>query len=514
MKIILAGPGTGKTTKVKTLIREDYAQAKNILVLSFTNATIDDLKGSFKDFSNVSCYTLHSYALKINHLPTYHVLDYVEYDILKKYSDKVGIEIPTLCDILECFRFQDMIKQCIKFIGVNSAYASDNIGQLDLLIVDEFQDFNEVERELVCLLSNYASETLVLGDDDQSIYGFKDADPDGIISLYNDDKIEKIPHDNICYRCPDVIVEQGSQLIKNNLHRVKKDWKTSNKKGEVVFEQKMTQKENQEYICSQIKQIQSNTPQSSILVLSPVRYYISELIELLEAQGIKCVDFWTTKITPQLRKKIWMLKSLYGKHRIIFILLAGYTFGIHNKVGYINALKTFFKEGADEQEFIERFASYFPKPYSDYLLESIPIDDFLSSRDEFQELGEYIDGDNVIESVDRLERTINPAQTFENDAVNIMSIHKSKGLQANYVFIAGLNEGVLPNDTRGTDSIEAQRRLLFVGMTRALKKLYLISTVEWEGKFVNKMDKKKFKYEHRKKTYCGKTSRFIEEISQ
>jgi superfamily I DNA/RNA helicase len=93
-----------------------------------------------------------------------------------------------------------------------------------------------------------------------------------------------------------------------------------------------------------------------------------------------------------------------------------------------------------------------------------------------------------------------------------MSIHKSKGLQADYVFIIGLNEGVIPNDIRGIDTIEAQRRLLFVGMTRALKRLFMISTVEWEGKYVHKVDKSQFKYKCVKKLYYGKTSRFVGEM--
>ena len=81
-------------------------------------------------------------------------------------------------------------------------------------------------------------------------------------------------------------------------------------------------------------------------------------------------------------------------------------------------------------------------------------------------------------------------------------------------FITGLNEGVIPNKVRGTDTIEAQRRLLFVGMTRALKRLYMISTVEWEGRFVNKVDKSQFVYNYWKKKYYGKTSRFVEEMKK
>ncbi|MDO8549841.1 MAG: 3'-5' exonuclease, partial [Ignavibacteria bacterium] len=126
---------------------------------------------------------------------------------------------------------------------------------------------------------------------------------------------------------------------------------------------------------------------------------------------------------------------------------------------------------------------------------------------------EHIDLDNLGSSVDNLEKFIRPKITFDPSTVNIMSIHKSKGLQADYVFIYGLIDGIIPNVTDGIDSIEAYRRLLFVGMTRAKKRLYLISTVEWEGKYVNKVDKSQFRFNGRKKKWYGRTSRFINELN-
>jgi len=289
MKILLAGPGTGKTTKVKEIIENEYAQARNILVLSFTNATINDLKGSFRDFENVNCYTLHGYALKINHLPTLHVLNNFETQIIQTYASKLKNNFDELCVFLKCITFKDMIKKCICFIQANPAYASENVGKLDLLIVDEFQDFNEVERELVYLLSKQANETIILGDDDQSIYEFKDADPDGIINLYKQERIEKIEHENKCYRCPDDIVDYCSNLITRNQHRVEKEWKKSNKKGDVLFKQELTQKETHEYIAEEIKKIKSQNPRSSILILSPVGltpFYVPTLIRELSALSV------------------------------------------------------------------------------------------------------------------------------------------------------------------------------------------------------------------------------------
>ncbi len=511
MKILLAGPGTGKTDKIKSIIRSDYLNANNILVLSFTNATINDLKDSFKDFNNVRCYTLHSYALKINHLPTIHVLDsFFEIPIIQQLAEKLQIDFDAFCGLLQCITFSKMIEKCIDFINANPAYASDNIGQLDLLIVDEFQDFNPFERDLVYLLSKYSDETIILGDDDQSIYDFKDADPDGIIALYNDTNVTKLNHENICYRCPDIIVDCCSNLISRNQHRIDKEWKKSNKDGSVVYEQKLTQEETQSYICEEIKKLLQDS--NTILLLSPVSYYISELRDKFDGEGIPYVDFWTAKISADLKEKLWWIKALYGDHKIIFLLLLAKGLKLFNKKSFINILKKAFMSDFDEQKLIGDIINYYPKPFSDYLLEPIPISDFWDKHQDFIKLCEHIDEDNLTESIKNLEKVLNPVLSFAQDSVNIMSIHKSKGLQADYVFIIGLSEGVIPNEIRGIDTIEAQRRLLFVGMTRARKKLYMISTVEWDGKYVHKVDKNQFKYKFLKKKYHSKASRFIEEI--
>ena len=175
-------------------------------------------------------------------------------------------------------------------------------------------------------------------------------------------------------------------------------------------------------------------------------------------------------------------------------------------------LDDFFRKGFEEELLIQEITKFYPNPFSDYLSSPIPISAFFERHKDFQELKEYIDEDNIIESLNTLEKSINPSHSFKNDVVNIMSIHKSKGLQADYVFIIGLNEGIIPNMVRGIDTIEAQRRLLFVGMTRVKEKLYMVSTVEWEGKYVNRVDKTQFKYKYWKKVYYGKTTRFVGEM--
>jgi len=516
MKILLAGPGTGKTTKIKELIKKDYAENKNILVLSFTNATVTDLTENFSDNPYVKCHTLHSYALIVNHLRSLHILDdQIETPILEKFAEKFEIEFNKLCYFFQCITFKGMIESCSEFLRANPVYGKEKIGDLDLLIVDEFQDFNLYERELIFCLSTFAKETLILGDDDQSIYEFKDASPDAIIELFNNPEVEKIGHENICYRCPDIVVEHSERLISKNKNRVDKEWKKSNREGNISFNQISTQQQTSQFILDEIKAIKKNDAEKSILVLSPVKYYVQELVELLNSEGVDLVDFWTSKINLEDTYKIWWLRAIYSEHKVLnMTFIANSLFTTHFKNKYNEIINAFLQKNFNETEIINSVMSIFPAPFNEYLLIAPHIFDFLKVHPEYSKLEDYLNLDDFEESLKAIFKKINPTVEFDRKSVNLMSIHKSKGLQADYVFITGLVDGVLPNKIIGLDTIEYQRRLLFVGMTRCRKNLYLISQVQWDGGVVHKMDKSQFKYNYRNKTYSGKSSLFLSEMNK
>ncbi len=517
MKILLAGPGTGKTTKIKRIIASDYSEAKKIQVLSFTNATIKDLLKDFADDKRVSCSTLHSFAFMMNHLPNLHVLDNKpEKETLEYFAKKLDIDFATICEYLQCITYEAMIASCVSFIKANKAYAKDKIGELDLFLVDEFQDFNSDEQKLIMLISEIASETIILGDDDQSIYGFKDAAPDGIISLYQNEKIEKIEHDNICYRCPDEIVDYCSKLLQKNKKRIPKEWKKSNKDGSLSIEQLSTQIDCDNYILSIIKSIRELDKQGSILILSSIGFVVNDLKKLMDEKGQDYVDCWSKKWDMDTLCKIWWLNVIYGKIKLPFLLFLLKYYGKHNNKRLINLLSESFHIGFKESVIIREIFKFdiLPKEFTTLVVSPISIKEFMQKYSEFSYIVEYIDESDVERSVINLTNEIRVNNEFEKGKINLMSIHKSKGLQAEYVIINGLVQGILPNETFGIDTIEAQRRLLFVGMTRAMKELYLVSTVEWSGSDLksNKADMGQFKYIHWKKKYNGKTSKFIEEI--
>ena len=343
---------------------------------------------------------------------------------------------------------------------------------------------------------------------------------EGLIDLYNDDKIEKIPHENICYRCPDEIVEACSKLIKHNKKRIDKTWRKSNKQGKLNITQTKNQFETNEYVLARIKEIYKAGRESSTLILSPVGFAAKPFIPMLIENGFEPNDYWSKKIDIDLLQKIWILRSIYTKHQILNLLLLSYTYKHFSNKTFISTIS----EHIDKDVRTDDFRDYLIKKLKiddklkEYMIESPELEDIKTNYEEYTDIIKFIDEDKIEESLSTICQRIHPPIDFKKDGINIMSIHKSKGLQADYVFIVGLVSGILPNSNYGLDSIEAQRRLLFVGMSRALKELNIVSNVLWKAEYIHKVDKNKFKFAHwirgPIKKYAGQISDFINEINE
>jgi DNA helicase II / ATP-dependent DNA helicase PcrA len=515
MEVLLAAPGTGKTTKIKNIIDERFKDATNILVLSFTNATINDLNTTFKDSEKVKCYTLHKYALLINHLPHNHILSELEISLLDKFSDKVRMSFSDLCSILNCMTFEMMISESISFIETNPAYAEEKIGTIDLLVIDEFQDFNELERSLLNLLFAFSKNIIILGDDDQSIYSFKNADPEALIALYNDETNTKVGHDHICYRCPDKIVDSCTSLINNNTIRVIKEWYKSKKDGEIKVLQGKTHALISKYIIDQINEIRRSAERETILILCWQKIAAYPVVASFEEKGIEYVDFLKKDIDKQDYYLIWWLRAIFGNHLLLNTIFIICYHRLYTRIKLIEKFKDYFKDTSYFNELLNLILSYSTSlpAISKYLFKTPDIQEFFKENVEFEKFKEYINKNDIVNSVDEIVKNFFKSMAFDPTKVNIMTIHKSKGLQADNVFILGLTEGLLPNRSEGTDNLEAQRRLLYVGMTRAMKRLWLISCIQWETKDIlaSGADKKQFKHYGREIMF-GKTSSFIHEI--
>ncbi len=515
MKLLLAGPGTGKTTKIKEIINSK-SEKDRVLVISFTNATVQDLLADFrKDEINIEekdCSTLHKYALRINHQKKLHILNEFEKKILEFYAKKFNSNFDDLCRTLGCITFDQMIIQTSEYIKSNPLYLNEIIDDIDLFIVDEYQDFNLIERNLIDLIAQKAKDVFVLGDDDQCIYDFKDANSDGIIELYNSKNVENVSHDHICYRCPDKIVSACFNLINKNQKRIKKEWRPSEKEGDLIFNQILTQQETSEYILNEINKIKQDDPTSSIMILSSVRFAVEDLLNFFDDNKMDYVDFWKPKMDLEKLKRIWEIKIVFGEKKLLNLLFL-IQLSIKGKNSHIKKCQKIINENLDFDDLLD-----FSKENNllgDEVIKlfdtKISLEDILKIK-KYEFLSDHIREEFLKEDLEKLTKIVSEPVEFNPSGINVSSIHKSKGLQADYVFILGVVEGIIPNSLKGLDTIEAQRRLLFVGMSRAKKRLYLVSTAEWDGKYVHRVDKNKFKFDPKSRKHLASSSIFISDL--
>lgn len=504
MKILLAGPGTGKTTNIKNIISE-HGDGTKFLVLSFTNATVKDLQSSLlsQGITNNNCMTLHKFAVKYNHDKSRHVLLPKEIDILRKIERRTKIDFEKLCDLLKCTTFDQMIERFVVFSRANPEYLKQKIESYDSLIVDEYQDFNPSEQKLIDILIEKIQNAYILGDDDQCIYDFKDASSDKIISFYKNPINEIISHEHKCYRCPDKVVEHATYLIQNNKKRILKKLDKAGNAGEIEY----CQLKNFDEVAINILNKISSINKGDILILSPVRFAVEPLIKRFEEQNIEFTNFFNLKIPDELIMNSWIVKILFGNYKYLNLILLGYS-KLKVREKFYKIIKKHFDNGIDFNELFELLIRKLP---NEVVNNELSLSDFLS-QEKYSEMGLLFNKSNGKSDEERLENMFREIDEMEEKNIKIMSIHKSKGLGADYVFMIGLNEGILPNKKKGNDSIESQRRLFYVGMTRTKKGLFLYSNVQIEGKYANTVNKDDFMYDCKNRVWNGRSSSFISEL--
>lgn len=242
-RLVAAGAGTGKSYTMLQILKQ--APNKNYLVLTLTNELINDLE---KDLGkHAECKTFHSLALEIFRKELncqdliYPKLQHViEKDAkilnlgenliqsLKEFKDENDQTVQEYLKRAQYYSavgFDSLIYKITKYLKTNE----EKIRQYDLVLIDEFQDFSRLETELVNILEN-KNDILIVGDDDQSIYGFRGAHPEFIRSKNTEGKYKtfSLP---FCSRCTSVIVDSVNQIIRKAesdkifKNRIKKEYK-------------------------------------------------------------------------------------------------------------------------------------------------------------------------------------------------------------------------------------------------------------------------------------------------
>ncbi len=520
--VLVASPGTGKTAKIVDRIKK-LSNSDGLMAISFTNATVKQLRKDIKRNTSIElpedrCTTLHSLALRLASPEKQYILMEDELRIIQRDAKCIEENYEKLCEKLNCKDFNQVIRMGINYIKTNPTLVRERLGKIELMLVDEFQDFNMEEQEFIKALALLTEETWIVGDDDQAIYDFKKANPQGIIDMHNDPTNFKIEHEGKCHRCPKVVVEHATNLISNNNpHRLTKTWTPSGKDGFLKIAQFLTKEQEKEGILGCLRDIRKKDPQSSILVLYPNDIVLGDFPARLKGKDIEYREF-VKDIRAFIKARhllnIFRLKDVWLNLRLLIKLDVSCTKQYYKNFTVndidpksLEEVKEILKNRKKLSSIINPIIDCISKYNNETIAE-------LLNKSGFEKVKEIVGETKELNLIlGKIEKYLEDQMEINEEGINIMTIHKSKGLEADYVFLMGVTDGVLPHIRSGT-SIEGQRRLMYVALTRCKKGLFLSTASRWEveEKLVHKVQKDKFKYDYRRRVYFGNASPFLSEM--
>ncbi len=397
-------------------------------------------------------------------------------------------------------------------------------GQIKLLLIDEFQDTNEVQYSLMSLLRGPETQVCVVGDEDQTIYTWRGANIENLFKFEKDFPNFKLVKLEENYRSTSTIVDAASAVIANNKIRKGKVLRTENPKGsKIQIHELNSEYDEGRFIAEQISQqfLEGYNPtdfaifyrtnaQSRVLEEElrsrKIPYQIVGGLKFYDRKEIKDVTAYL-KLILNPNDDVAFLRTINTPARGIGAttqkkLIA---FAQQYKVSLLTATQTFIDSKGANQGTLAKLANYLriirslqkektSMPSEAYhavldqsgYLQALKTENSLESKDRIQNLEEY---DNAIKQFELENDGAQLIHFIEATAllsdidgysdtggqVTLMTFHVSKGLEFPVVFMCGMEEGLFPSQQRLDNDVELEeeRRLAYVGMTRAEKLLFM-----------------------------------------
>lgn len=522
--VVVAGPGTGKTCVFAELFASKEGADK--LTLTFINALVEDLSLELRGISDVK--TLHGYALSrfrkgkvkifpgmpeiirddgkvllgedINFEDKIHEIDETGghldfYSVRRKYYDHFG--------------YSDIILGLVRLFQ-NKPEAIPSYSQI---VVDEFQDFNWLEVTLIELLAT-KSHILIAGDDDQALYDFKKADPKYIRKLHGDDRPDytSLPLP-FCSRSTKVVVDSVNDIVSEATkqgfltRRVPKSYEyfsCPEKDKESTDEPQLIHKRLEDgqiawFIAEEMDKIASEKKKKfEVLVISPYIAQCEKIGRALVGKGFTAVKYKTSEEAEiSYIDGLRMLTNCRVGHKSNL----GWRIASHFKLSaeaFADVLKASTVEDplpfrrmvpGDIRKVIERDALLLKKIGDKQPVDAANLNTLLDSLSLDQD---QIKMDYLRQKLLRGRRASPGYPGIKKNPITGTTIQSSKGLSAEYVFITHFDQRYLPGKYGITDQSICK---LLVALTRARKKVWLISTTDHSSVFLSFIDKSRIKCE-------------------
>lgn len=579
--MVLAGPGSGKTTvithRIKNLIEKAEVRPENILVVTFTKAAAISMQKRFSTLMNggkgqpVTFGTFHSVFYKIlrksrRYEETEILSERQKTDYIREIIGRYGISSndvselsqniindignikgnmlnaqeyePSCCkkeDFIKVYNaynlelkkdgkmdFDDILRECYLLLCENKTILEQWRELYKYILIDEFQDINRIQMNIIELLASPLNNIFVVGDDDQSIYGFRGARPEIMIEFKDYYPEAELIVLNVNYRSTQSIINVAGRVIENNKTRLDKCAHANNDKDfQPDIRKFRNQVEELKFVVSKIKEYENqgislsemvilvrNNSQiqeiSSFLknrkieaesgkhrsniyngmvakdILSYVRgalkfdgtYFNEDLIYVLN----KPQRYISRQVVLSVNMNISAVRRIYSKNNIDSFL---FHIEMIRKLPPQAAL-SYIRKGAGYEEYLRLYAIENNIPMSGLLKQ---LEQLVQECSKFNTLEQWI---NSIDSAQNSEgQNFGKKSSGEggtNNRINIMTMHGSKGLEFKAVFIVDANQGIIPTSKALRErDFEEERRLFYVAITRAIDYLNVYAVEERLG---------------------------------
>ncbi|MBE6014033.1 MAG: ATP-dependent helicase [Lachnospiraceae bacterium] len=569
--LVLAGPGSGKTCviahRVKYLVEEEHISPSNILVITFTKAAAKEMENRYiqiasKRKERVTFGTFHAIFFRIlklayNYSAENIVKDDFRYDVIRQCiwanhfeandeneyitnalseislvkSERISLDkyysvnfaenefkvlYNTYCKALQSHRlidFDDMMLYCYDLLEARKDILAKWQEKFQYICIDEFQDINRLQYEIIRMLAAPQDNIFIVGDDDQSIYGFRGAKPQIMLGFTTDYPGAKQVVLDINYRSTPAILEGAGNLISYNKNRFEKKIKACNLVGKPIeimnFKDLAEENAGILKILSEGKATGRSLSDYAIITRTNVQpsLLISRLMEYN-------VPFINKDAMPNIYEH-WIAKDIFAYIRIAL--------GSNDRKDYLRIINrpkryvhraVFTKEQVDLEELFRYYADkdyminrledfsdalgmiralspfsavnfiYNGIGYGDYLAEyaeyrNINVDELKDVYEEILAMSKgYKSYDEWFEAIEEYgEKLTKQRKEAENtEGVIITTMHGAKGLEFDTVIIPDVCEGITPHKKAVFDAaIEEERRMFYVAMTRAKRRLVIMT---------------------------------------
>lgn len=596
--MVLAPPGSGKTLivteRTRYLIEESGVRPDQILVITFTRYAAREMKERFERLTAGKNYpvtfgTFHSifygilkcaYGIGANNLMSekessvllQEVLDQTdiestpevedEEELVRELLREVGMVKNGLCHLkdfhskyltqdefaevfrsyehqkkeLKKFDFDDMLVQCYALFRKKPEILQGWQKRFQYILIDEFQDINRVQYEVIRMLAAPRYNLFVVGDDDQSIYGFRGAKPELMLYMKQEFPSLRTISLTVNYRSTEFITGAAARVILHNDTRFYKRVQSFRGRGQNVHVQEvLDEQEEAQYVTEEIqKKLDQGIKPGEIAVLFRAAVQARMISEILSEHRIpfEMRDYVTNFYRHFIVKDMMAyLQLAAGKRdRSLFLTICNRPLrylarnSMENRQVNFEDLRKFYCDKDWMLDIIDQFdvdvrmmKNMAPYAAIQYIRKKIGYDDFLKEyaekhqiswkqlMDVMAELEErsknfksYDEWEiHIAKYTQELEEQQAKARKIKGERENkvqLMTIHSAKGLEFEDVFVTHANEGEIPHQkAEKKDEIEEERRLFYVALTRAKNNLCISYITQKNGNSI-------------------KPSRFVEEL--